>query len=380
MVENIWFTSAVWMGLAFLACLISLRVPIAVALIELTLGVVAGNLMPLTETEWVSYLASFGAVLLVFLAGAEINPAIFRTHFRASVGVGVASFLVPYVGCMAFARYGLGWSWGESQIAGLAMSMTSVAVVYTSIVETMHSRTTLGMVILAACFITNFVAVAMLGVIFVELNWWLAAFGAATAFAVVALPRVVPWLFRKIGNRPSEPEIRFVVLVLFGLGGLASMAKSEAVLAAFVVGVALAPHFAELPEVAHRIRTIAFSVVTPFFFLKAGALIDAAALWQTGALTAAFLGLKTVTKFAGVVPVMALLGFRPRETIYTCLLMSSGLTFDLIVIAFGLSNGIIDKSQYAALSSAVLLSGIVPSVVASLWFQPVAAQLPTKRD
>jgi Kef-type K+ transport system membrane component KefB len=296
--ENVWFASAVWMGLAFLACLISLRMPIAVALIELTIGAVAGNLMPLTATEWVSYLASLGAVLLVFLAGAEINPAIFRTHFRASFGVGIPGYLIPYLGSMTFARYWLGWSWSEAQIAGLTMAMTSVAVVYASIVETMLNRTTLGMIILAACFITNFAAVATLGVIFVEVNWWLAAFGAATALAVITLPRIVPWLFRKVGNRLSQPEVRFVLLVLFGLGGLAGMAKSEAILPAFVVGIVLAPYFSSLPDVAHRIRTVAFSVVTPFFFLKAGSLIDATALWQTIGLTGALLGFKVVAKFA----------------------------------------------------------------------------------
>jgi Kef-type K+ transport system membrane component KefB len=373
--ENVWFASAFWMGLALLACLVSLRIPIAVALIEITIGAVAGNLMPLTPTEWVSYLASLGAVLLVFLAGAEINPAVFRSHFRASFGIGVPSYLVPYLGCMAFARYGLGWSWEQSQVAGLAMSTTSVAVVYAVVVETGLNRTTLGMVILAACFITDFATVATLGVIFVEINWWLAAFGAATAGAVVALPRIVPWLFRTIGNRLSEPEIRFVLVVLFALAGLAQTAKSEAILPAFLVGLALAPYFLRQPEIAHRMRSMSFAIVTPFFFLKAGSLIDATALWHALGLTGTFLALKMIFKFAGIAPVMAALRFSRREIMFTGLVMSSGLTFGSIVALFGLTNELIDRSQYAVLLCAVISSGVVPTIIAQAWFQPGSARL-----
>lgn len=371
--ENIWFASAAWMGLAFLACLVSLRLPIAVALIEITIGAIAGNLFPLTPTEWVSYLASLGAVLLVFLAGAEINPATFRTHFRASFGIGLPSYLVPYIACTAFARHGLGWSWEEAQIAGLAMSTTSVAVVYAVIVETGLNRTTLGMVILAACFITDFATVATLGVIFVEINWWLAAFGAATALAIVVLPRVVPWLFATIGNRLSEPEIRFLLTVLFVLAGLAQMAHSEAILPAFILGVVLARYFLGKPEITHRIRSMAFAFITPFFFLKAGSLVDATALWQALGLTAAFLGLKIIFKFAGIAPAMAALGYTRREIVFTGLVMASGLTFGSIVALFGLTNGLIDRSQYAVLLCAVISSGVVPTIIAQVWFQPKTA-------
>jgi Kef-type K+ transport system membrane component KefB len=122
---------------------------------------------------------------------------------------------------------------------------------------------------------------------------------------------------------------------------------------------------------------MAFAIATPFFFLQAGALIDAAALWNSLALTGAFLGLKILAKSAGIAPMMVALRFAPREIVFTCLVMSSGLTFDLIVVGFGISAGIIDRSQYAALSAAVILSGVLPSVAASLWFQPKGAGLPT---
>lgn len=108
--ENVWLIFAVWLVLALLASVISIRVAMSVALVEIMVGAMAGNVIGLQLTEWVNFLAGFGAILITFLAGAEIDPSALRRHFRPSVGIGIVSFLAPYLGCMLFARYGLVWS------------------------------------------------------------------------------------------------------------------------------------------------------------------------------------------------------------------------------------------------------------------------------
>ncbi|MGO4841357.1 cation:proton antiporter, partial [Rhizobiaceae sp. 2RAB30] len=125
-----------------------------------------------------------------------------------------------------------------------------------------------------ACFINDLGTVLALGVVFAHFDLWLALFGAVTAAVLWLLPRFSPWFFAKVGRRVSEPETKFVSLVLLGLGGLASVAGSEAVLPAYLVGMALAPAFLADPELPHRMRIIAFTILTPFYFLKAGSLVD----------------------------------------------------------------------------------------------------------
>ena len=93
---SMWLHSALWLGLAFLAALISIRVAISVALIEILLGAVAGNLVGLQITDWVNFLAGFGAILLTFLAGTEIDPRIVRKHFWSSTTIGIVGFVAPY--------------------------------------------------------------------------------------------------------------------------------------------------------------------------------------------------------------------------------------------------------------------------------------------
>jgi len=368
--ENLWLASALWIGLALIASLVSIWAAISVALIEIMVGAVAGNLIGLPMAPWVNYLAGFGAILLTFLAGTEVDPDVVRRNFGASVGIGIISFLAPYLGCLFAARYLLGWSWPESQIAGISLSTTSVAVVYAVMVETGLNKTELGKIILAACFITDLGTVLALGIVFASFSIWLAAFAAATLIAAWLMPKFTPWFFAKVGQRVSEPEIKFVLLVLFLLGGSPTTDGNEAVLPAYIIGRVLAPTFQREHELAHRMRVIAFAVLTPFYFLKAGSLIRFDALVAGAGLIALFLGLKMLTKFVGILPLTRVFRFESRDGIYTTLLMSTGLTFGSIAALYGLTNHIINQEQYTILLTAVIGSAVVPTLIAQKWFLP----------
>jgi Kef-type K+ transport system membrane component KefB len=368
--DNLWLASALWIGLALAASLISIWAVISVALIEIMIGAVAGNVIGLPLTPWVNYLAGFGAILLTFLAGTEVDAEVVRRNFGASIGIGFISFLAPYLGCLLAARYVLGWSWPESQIAGIALSTTSVAVVYAVMVETGLNKTELGKIILAACFVTDLGTVLALGIVFANFNIWLVGFAAVTAAVAVVLPKFVPWFFAKLGHRVSEPQIKPVLLVLFLLGGIANSVGSEAVLPAYIIGMVLAPAFQRQQEIAHRMRVMAFAILTPFYFLKAGSLIEFDALVSSAGLIALFLALKMLTKFVGILPLTRVFRFDRRDGIYTTLLMSTGLTFGSISALYGLTNHIIDQRQYTILLTAVIGSAVVPTLIAQKWFLP----------
>jgi Kef-type K+ transport system membrane component KefB len=369
-VDNIWLQSALWMALALVAALGSLFVTISAALFEIVVGALAGNTVGLPLAPWIDYIASFGAIVLTFLAGTDIDPHVVKKNFASSVSIGLMGFFAPYLGCLLLARYGLGWTWPEAQIAGIALSTTSVAVVYAVMVETGYNRTELGKIILAACFINDIGTVLALGLVFANYNLYLVLFAVATIVVMVVLPRIVPWLFARIGGRASEPEIKFIFLVLFVLGGLANLGKSEAVLPAYLIGMALAPFFLKQKELQVRMRAICFAFLTPFYFLKAGSLIEAHALLTGAGLIALFLAMKMITKFAGILPLTRYFKFDRREGMYTTLMMSTGLTFGSISALFGLTNHIINQEQYTVLVTAVIGSAVVPTLIAQLWFHP----------
>ncbi len=368
--DNVWMQSALWMALAFVAALGSLWITISAALFEIVVGAIAGNTVGLPLTPWIDYIAGFGAVVLTFLAGTDIDPHVVKKHFASSVTIGLMGFFAPYFGCLLLARYGLGWPWPQAQIGGIALSTTSVAVVYAVMVETGYNRTELGKIILAACFINDIGTVLALGLIFANYNVYLLLFAVITIVVLGLLPWIVPRLFAIIGKHASEPEIKFLFLVLFFLGGLANLGKSEAVLPAYLVGMALAPFFIGQRELQRRMRAICFAFLTPFYFLKAGSLIEAKALAGGAGLIGLFLGMKMVTKFFGILPLTRYFKFKPNEGMYTTLMMSTGLTFGSISALFGLTNHIIDQAQYTVLLTAVIGSAVVPTLIAQVWFRP----------
>jgi Kef-type K+ transport system membrane component KefB len=372
-VDNQWLASALWIGLALLASLISIRVAISVALIEIVVGAFGGNLLGLHVTPWVNYLAGVGSILLTFLAGAEIDPAVVRKHLGVSLGMGLAGFAAPFAGVLAYTHWVCGWNWSQAEIAGLALSTTSVAVVYAVMLETGLNRTEIGKIILAGCFVNDLGTVVGLGAIFANYNAWLALFAAVTALALWVLPKFVPWFFRAVGNRVSEPEVKFVLLILFALGGLANLAKSEAVLPAYLVGMVMAPFFLKERVLAGRMRVMAFTLLTPFFFLKAGALIQMRSLLASLGLIVVLFLVKVASKLVGVWPVTWRARFDRRTSIYTTLMMSTGLTFGSICALFGLNNGIIDATQYTVLVTTVLGSAFIPTIIAERWFHPPVA-------
>src|SRR5438034_9338490 len=136
MTQNVWFIAAIWMALAFSASLISIWAGISVALLEILVGVIAGNFLGIhATTDWINFLAMLGSGVLTFLAGAEIDPRSLKANLRVSLLIGVLSFTVPFGVVWLFAQFVLGWPLHQAQIAGIALSTTSVVVVYAVLIE-----------------------------------------------------------------------------------------------------------------------------------------------------------------------------------------------------------------------------------------------------
>ncbi len=368
--EHNWHVATIWMALALGASLISIRIGVSVALVEILMGMIGGNFLDLHTESWIDFLAGFGAVLLTFLAGAEIDPQSFRQHLKSSVAIGVLSFLLPFLGVWMFTYFVLDWDWRAAQIAGIALSTTSVAVVYAVMVETGLNETSLGKLILAACFVTDLGTVLALGICFANFNEWTFVFIGATIPALWLMPKAAPRVIKWWGNRVSLPEVKFFFLVLFLFAWLAMKAGSEAVLPAYLLGLVSAGTFMrERPEL-QRLRGVAFAALTPFYFLKAGLFISLEAIGAGIVTIIVLLLLKLGTKSLGVWPLTKVFGMRNREGMYTTLLMSTGLTFGSISALYGLTHEIISQDQYTILVTVVIGSAVVPTLIAQQWFRP----------
>jgi Kef-type K+ transport system membrane component KefB len=360
--------AALLAGTVLLASTISVEIGLSVALVELFFGVVVGNVFHLDVPGWLSFIGAFAGILLTFQAGAEVDVPQFRREWKASLSIGLVSFFAPFatVGLLCF--YGLGWSRRQAEIGGLALSTTSLAVVYAVLVETGLNRRLVGKRLMSATFVTDIATVAGLTILFLEPTIWAIPYVLVSVGLIAGLPKLAPWFFGRYGNRVIEPEIKLVFACLFLLMWLGEKANSQAALPAFILGLTMSAHYAEHRVEQERLRVVAFSFLTPFFFLKGGMNVSVAALWANlGLLAILFVG-KMVPKLGGVYP-LARRYTAPYAT-FTTLLMSTGLTFGTITSLYGLNAGIIDRTKFSLLIAVVVLSAIIPTAIAQRWFAP----------
>jgi glutathione-regulated potassium-efflux system ancillary protein KefC len=375
---EIWTLAALWLGLALIASLFSIWFRVATAMSEIIVGTIAqlilgaaiGTTALGADATWIKFLSGTGAIILTFLAGAELDPVVFRANWKEAGAIGFISFFAPFLGCAAAARYGLHWGVMPSWLAGVALSTTSVAVVYVVMLEFGLNATDYGKVVLAACFVTDLGTVIALGLIFAPFSYKTLVFVGVSVVAFILCPWLTPRFFYSYGGRPSELEAKYLLMILFGLGALAGWADSEAVLPAYVIGMGLAGTVGKDHLLIRRLRTLTFGFLTPFYFIRAGSFVSVPAILAAPGALVFLLAVKITTKLAGVYPVTRWFGSPHQEGMYTTLLMSTGLTFGSIASLFGLSHGIIDQAQYSTLVATVIGSAVLPTLIANAFYLP----------
>jgi len=278
----VWTLVTLWVGLALIAGLLSVWLRVSTALTEIIVGTVAqliiGSAVGATalgiNEPWVKFLAGIGAIMLTFLAGAELDPLVFKKKWKEATALGIVGFVFPFLGCAAAAHYVLGWEIMPSWLAGVALSTTSVAVVYAVMIEYGLNRTEYGKTVLAACFINDLGTVLALGFIFAPFTLHTIIFAVVAVVVFAALPRITPWFFSLFGGRPSEMEIKFLLFCLMGLGALAGWSDSEPVLPAYIIGMMLAGTVGRDHALVRRLRAFTFGLLPPFSFLRAGEFVS----------------------------------------------------------------------------------------------------------
>lgn len=361
--------------LIMLASMVSVEIGISVALVEIALGVAAGNLVGLTTTPWMDYLAAFGSIVLTFLAGAEVDPDLLREKFVPSMLIGGLSFLLPFAATIPVAVYLLGWSLRAGLIAGVALSTTSLAVVYAVLVETRLTEIALGKLIMAACFVTDLGTALALSLLFIMPTL---VFVAVSIVVILGVPALAPRFFARYGERVIEPELKLIFLGLLVLMLFAERGQSHAVLPAFLFGLAMARTLARHQAQQRRLRVVAFALLTPFFFIKSGLNVSLGAVVAHWGWLLALLATKLVAKGVAVYPLAR--RYVPRDATYTTLLMSTGLTFGTIASLYGLNAGIVTREQFSVLVTVVIVSAVAPTLVAQRFFSPRSARAPAGEE
>jgi glutathione-regulated potassium-efflux system ancillary protein KefC len=376
--NSIYSLAAFWFLAAVLSTILANRLKISIALLEIIIGAVIGYAaftLNLTDklslnADWLKFCTGVGAILLTFLAGAELNPDVMKSKLREVSIIGFIGFFAPFIGCSLIAYYLIDWSLPASLLCGIALSTTSMAVVYAVMLECGLNKTDFGKGLLGACFVNDLGTVIGLGLIFAPFSYRTLIFIAVTIALIFVLPWFTDFLIKHFAHKTAAIRAKWILFVLLSMGVLALWSDSEPVLPAYVIGMLLAKTMEKDGHFVRRLRTLTVGFLTPLYFLRAGALVSIPALVAAPVTFLLLFAGKVVSKIFGLYP--AIQNFREdkKEKWYYTLLMSTGLTFGTISALFGLSHNIISQEQYSYIVGAVIASAVIPTLIANKFFLP----------
>jgi glutathione-regulated potassium-efflux system ancillary protein KefC len=376
--ENIYLLAAFWFFAAVLATVLANRLKISIALMEIMVGAIIGYAaynLNLTNNlslnaDWLKFCTGVGAILLTFLAGAELNPDAMKSKLKEVSVIGLIGFFAPFIGCSLIAYYLIGWNLQASLLCGIALSTTSMAVVYAVMLEYGFNKTDFGKGVLGACFINDLGTVIALGLIFAPFTYKTVIFIGAIIILILFLRPMTHYIIKRFAYKTAAIRAKWVIFILLFMGVLALWSGSEPVLPAYIIGMVLARTMEKDGHFVRRLRTLTIGFLTPLYFLRAGALVSIPALLAAPFIFLLLFSGKVISKIFGLYP--AIHNFRDdkKEKWYYTLLMSTGLTFGTISALFGLSHNIISQAQYSLIVGAVIASAVIPTLIANKFFLP----------
>jgi len=359
----------IYLGFVFLASIIAIEFDITAGIVEIIAGAILVNTIGTESIPWFEFIATFGGIVLAFLAGSEVDSRTLRSNFKKCSIIGGVAFLLPFVLGFSLAYFIAGWGIEASKIAAVTLAPSSFAVVYVVLVETGIIKTPLGKIIMTSTFISDLLTVIAITFMFSQFNIYTSLFLVASIGIIFFIPKLIRVFFKRYGDRVMEPEIKFLFFIFFVLIFLGIISKSQPILPAFILGFAMADFFAENRTISRKLRTVGFAFITPFFFMKGGMNIDVASLLSNWPVLVAFFLVLVLSKAIGVGSLWRILPSGGK--MFTTLLMSTGsITFSTIALLFGYESGYLDKAQFSVLITSVLLSAVVLSVFAQRMFMP----------
>jgi Kef-type K+ transport system membrane component KefB len=323
--------------------------------------------------EMLHHLSHLGVLLLMFVAGLEVDFEAMMRSGRPAVLSGVLGVAVPILLGMAVARP-FGFDGQQGLILGLVLAATSVSISAQTLLELKVLRSRVGITLLGAAVVDDvlvilllslFVALAGGGGGILAVAWVLARMGLFLALATWLGARFIPRLAMLIDRMPISEGVMalaIVITLLFSwgaefLGGIA------AITGAFLAGLL----FARTPlrlQIETGVHTVAYSWLVPIFFVSIGLNANARSLGAGGwPFALAIVVIALVSKILGSGLGARLGGFSSKEALQLGIGMTSRGEVGLIVVSIAQEAGLIDESVFASVVIMILATTLLTPIM-----------------
>ena len=363
-----------------LAAMLALELKMSSAVLEVVAGLILAMLFAdIAETEWMIFLSEVGMLALMFIAGFDLHTDTVRDTWRSCLVLGLVAFFAPFALVMAFAYYWLGLGFVPAGLIAVALSTTSLALVYHALKgdEMLHHES--GQIILAAASIVDVLSMVALALLLGDVGWGTATFVIFVVVSLLSLPRIGTLVFRRYRGATPELELRFLLVILIGMGFMGEeMGGIHPAIVAFAIGVAMSSAVAESSVVHDKLNGMVFGFLAPIFFLHAGTKMQILDLEVTALGYGAMLLVLALGAKYGATFVCARLSQKVPGH-YTANLFNYRLTFGIIAAEVGLESGHIDQQLYDIIMLVILIGAALPFILQDK-FNPLPRRLRRRRS
>ncbi|PRY15001.1 transporter (CPA2 family) [Pontibacter ummariensis] len=358
-----------------------LRIPGIVGLI--VAGVIVGpnGLHILSRDASIELFGTVGLLYIMFQAGLEIDMIDFKRYKVRSLIFGTLTFLIPMVlGTVVF-FYLHGYQI-KPAILLASMFAPHTLLAYPIVSRFGLSKNEAVTLTIGGTLITDTAVLFVLAIIInstqgsTGVGFWLWMITEMIIFVGVVLwlfPKIAKWMFKQLESEKGAQYI-FVLTVVFAAAFLSELAGMEAIIGAFLAGLALNPLIPHTSALMNRIEFVGNNIFIPFFLISTGMLVDLTVLFtDTNAMLIAgtIVVLAPLAKFLAAYVTQKLFKFSVLQRNLIFGLSSAHAAATLAVVLAGFEIGIIGES---ALNGAVVLI-LVSSMVSSFSTEKVGRKL-----
>lgn len=342
-----------------ISAIIGLRFNIAVSIFEIALGAIVGNWIGIKPSPWLNQFADLGSLMLIFIAGSDINIPFLKKNYKPITLMGSASFIFPFILITSYGFFIAHWNREMCILMGIACSSTSIAVVYPVLKDNGLLKIDLGKMLLGVAFLPDFLVTVALFVFFTKIDLITVLVIIGLILAVIFARKFSYDYFFKTfrGQTSSEVKLRFIFALFFLVSFISEKGKLHASLAIFILGILFSDLMEKKPETNMKLRAVAFSIFVPMFYFKAGLLFSFKAVIVNFPLIAIILSIAFIAKYIGIyITGKKYLGDKIK---YASTLMNARLTFGTIASTYGLTHGIITQQYFSILISVIILASAI---------------------
>ena len=343
-----------------LAGVLSVELCISASVLELLAGVIAHNLFDVKVLNGLDLFANLGLVCLMYLAGLEIDLDSLRETIKPSMTIGFLSFITPFLFVTGFSYLILDFNMQQTFLLGVALSTTSVAVVYPLMAEAGRIGSS-GRMILSAAMVTDLFSMIFLSFIFSEFTWITIALVAGMVAFTLLFPHFGKRLFKYYKGNPVELEFKIILLIILGLTIASESAGVESAITAFLVGMITSQIVVGHKDLTEKFRFLVFGLFAPVFFFTVGLTLEFGMIMKNiGLFTILFL-VCYIAKYVGTyVPARIYL---PHKASRMGILFNSRLSFGIIAATIGYNEGLFTGDVYAPLVGVLIFAAIVSCIL-----------------